>query len=242
LGLGAKRKTGLIMGINYRRECMGGKRTNLKTIRTLADVRHGLSDLVEADPRLAQIATLAGELPLRLSTADYAGLAGIIVSQQVSRASAEAIHARLVRLVDPLDAPTLLSCEDTIFREAGLSRPKQRALISAAQAVAGGQLDFAVLGGMQADEAMATMTAVKGIGPWTAEVYLLFCSGHPDIFPAGDLALQEAVRAAFDLQQRPPDKELRDIALQWSPWRGVAARLFWAYYRVIKGGTDAMPL
>jgi DNA-3-methyladenine glycosylase II len=86
------------------------------------------------------------------------------------------------------------------------------------------------------------MTAVRGIGPWTAEIFLLFCGGHPDIFPAGDLALQEAVKVAFGLDDRPGDKQLREIALPWSPWRGVAARLFWAYYRAVKGGRDALPV
>ena len=214
----------------------------MEAIRSLDDVRRGLAELTGADPRLAPVADLAGELPLRLSTPDFAGLAGIIVSQQVSRASAEAIHGRLVALVDPLDAPTLLACEESVFRQAGLSRPKQRALLSAAQAVAGGTLDFSSLARMGAEEALATMTAVKGIGPWTAEIYLLFCSGHPDIFPAGDLALQEAVRVAFGLPARPGDRQLRGIAAQWSPWRGIAARLFWAYYRAIKGGREALPV
>jgi DNA-3-methyladenine glycosylase II len=89
---------------------------------------------------------------------------------------------------------------------------------------------------------MAAMTAIKGIGPWTAEIYLLFCGGHADIFPAGDLALAEAVRAALKLDERPADRALREIAAAWAPWRGVAARLFWAYYRAIKGGRDALPV
>ena len=93
-----------------------------------------------------------------------------------------------------------------------------------------------------AEEAMADMTALKGIGPWTGEVYLLFCAGHPDIFPAGDLALQEAIRHAFNLENRPSEKDTRVIAETWSPHRGVAARLFWSYYRTIKKGRDALPL
>lgn len=221
---------------------MGGKRTDLTVIRTQDDVEHGLSILLETDARLVPISQEAGELPLRLSTADFAGLASIIVSQQVSRASAQAIQARLERLVDPLDAATLLSSGDATYREAGLSRPKQRALINAAEAVVSGRLDLAGLCHAPAEDAMASMIAVKGIGPWTAEVYLLFCGGHRDIFPAGDLALQEAVRVAFGMDARPDDRQLRDLAASWSPWRGVAARLFWAYYRVIKDGRDAMPL
>lgn len=214
----------------------------MQVIRTSTDVKRGLARLVEADARLAPVAAIAGELPLRLSTPDFAGLAGIIVSQQVSRASAEAIHGRLASLVEPLDAPTLLACEEAVFRQAGLSRPKQKALLAAAGAVCEGRLDLARASRMPAGEAMAAMTAVKGIGPWTAEIFLLFCGGHPDIFPAGDLALQEAARVAFGLEDRPAERRLREIALAWSPWRGIAARLFWAYYREIKGGREALPV
>lgn len=214
----------------------------MSAIRSSADVEMGLRQLVDGDARLRGVVERAGGVPLRLSTPDFAGLAGIVVSQQVSKASAEAIHGRLRTLVRPLDAATLLACDETVFRQAGLSRPKQRTLLNVAQAVVAGTLDLSALSRMEADEAMAAMTEIKGIGPWTAEIFLLFCGGHPDIFPAGDLALQEAVREALGLDERPGDRQLREIAAAWSPWRGVAARLFWAYYRVIKGGRDALPV
>lgn len=214
----------------------------MTVIRTKADVERGLAHIVECDARLQRVVELSGEVPLRLSTPDFAGLAGIVIAQQVSKASADAIHGRLVSLVEPLDAAGLLACEEAVFRQAGLSRPKQRTLINVAEAVAGGRLDLAALSRMPAGEAVAAMTEIKGIGPWTAEIFLLFCGGHPDIFPAGDLALQEAVRDALGLDERPGDRQLRDIALAWSPWRGVAARLLWAYYRVIKDGRDALPV
>ncbi|MCG6858940.1 MAG: DNA-3-methyladenine glycosylase [Salaquimonas sp.] len=214
----------------------------MQVIRNSADVENGLEALLKIDPRLRPVAQAAGELPLRLSTPDFAGLAGIVISQQVSTASAAAIRNRFTALVDPLDAATLLACEEDVFREAGLSRPKQRTLLNVAEAVVSGELDLSMLATMQAEDAMAAMTAIKGIGPWTAEIYLLFCGGHADIFPAGDLALAEAVRAALKLDERPADRALREIAAMWAPWRGVAARLFWAYYRAIKGGRDALPV
>ena len=214
----------------------------MQVIRTLSDVEAGLSALLEADPQLRRVAAAAGELPLRLSTPDFAGLAGIVISQQVSTSSASAIRGRLVALVDPLDAETLLAAGEEVFREAGLSRPKQRTLVNVAEAITSGMLDLPALATMPAGEAMAAMTAIKGIGPWTAEIYLLFCGGHADIFPAGDLALAEAVRVALELDERPGDKALREIAARWSPWRGVAARLFWAYYRAIKDGREALPV
>ena len=224
------------------RQGNAGAEQALETIRTIEDVERGLVHLLELDPRLGAVAEIAGEVPLRLSTSDFAGLARIVVSQQVSTASAAAIHGRLVKLVDPLEPATLLVAGEAAMREAGLSRPKQRALVNIAEAVLDGRLDLAGLPLLPAEEAMAAMTQVKGIGPWTAEIYLLFCGGHADIFPAGDLALAEAARVAFDLAERPGDKALRDIARRWSPWRGIAARLLWAYYREIKGGRDAVPV
>ncbi|HSO47860.1 MAG TPA: DNA-3-methyladenine glycosylase 2 family protein [Rhizobiaceae bacterium] len=213
----------------------------MRVISCVADIEEGLAALVAADARLAPVCVQAGEVPLRRSTTDFAGLASIIVSQQVSKASADAIFSRLKAMVDPLDAATLLAAGEARLREAGLSGPKQRTLINIAQAVDGGELDLQGLAFMPAGEAIAAMTAIKGIGPWTAEIYLLFCAGHADILPAGDLAMQEAVRAAFAMEKRPADKELRVNEAQWSPWSGVASRLLWSYYATLRGGRDATP-
>lgn len=211
-------------------------------IEQLDDIRRGLDALVRADPRLAMVIEIAGDVPLRLGTRGFEGLVEIIVSQQVSKASADAIHARLCRTISPLEPQRLLACCDDDFRAAGLSRPKQRAMLAISQSVSDGMLDLDGVARMPVEKAIAHMVAVKGIGPWTAEIYLLFCCGHPDIFPAGDLALQEAVRHAFGLDERPGDKALREIATIWSPWRGVAARLFWAYYANMRGKRDATPM
>ena len=211
----------------------------MQRIVTLEDVERGLDELVAIDPHLERIRDLAGEVPLRLSEPGFRSLASIVVSQQVSRASADAIFGRLVRLVDPLTPQAILSADESLFRDAGLSRPKQRGLVAVAQAVADG-LDLHRLCTLEAQEAMALLTAVPGIGPWTAEVYLLFAAGHPDIFPARDVALQTAVGHALGIEPRPPEKALIAIAESWSPWRGIAARLFWAYYRELKG-REAVP-
>jgi DNA-3-methyladenine glycosylase II len=213
----------------------------LRIIACVSDIEEGLAALIAGDPRLAPVRAIAGEIPLRRSARDFAGLASIIVSQQVSTSSAKAIFGRLAQLVDPLEAGALLAADETIFRQAGLSGPKQRALVSAASAVHGGDLDLEALARMPAEQAIATMTAVKGIGPWTAEIFLLVCAGHPDIFPAGDLALQEAVRTVLALDRRPNDRELRAIAGQWSPWRSVASRLLWSYYGM-RSGRDVSPM
>ncbi len=211
----------------------------MRRIVTLEDVGRGLEELSVIDPRLARVREMAGEVPLRLSEPGFRSLASIIVAQQVSRASADAIFGRLERLVDPLTPQAILAAGESVFRDAGLSRPKQRGLLAVAQAVAAG-LDLDRLCGLDAGEAMTLMTAVSGIGPWTAEVYLLFAAGHPDIFPARDVALQTAVDHALGIEPRPAEKALAAIAESWSPWRGVAARLFWAYYRELKG-REAVP-
>ncbi|MDX8478974.1 DNA-3-methyladenine glycosylase [Mesorhizobium sp. VK24D] len=213
----------------------------MQRIASLDDIAAGLDALCVIDPRLEKVRGMAGEVPLRLSEPGFGSLASIIVSQQVSRASADAIFARLTRLVDPLTPKGILCAGEDIFREAGLSRPKQRGLMAVAQAVADG-LDLDHLCSLDAKEAIAAMTAVPGIGPWTAECYLLFAAGHPDVFPARDVALQSAVGHALGIDPRPPEKTLMRLAESWSPWRGVASRLFWAYYRKLKGRDAAPPV
>lgn len=201
-----------------------------RTIESRGDIAAGLGHLAAADERLARLAAEVKQVPLRRTDPGFASLAGIIVSQQVSRQSADAITARLTTLVDPLTLENFVAAGEAAWREAGLSRPKQRALASACTAIGDGSLDLHGLCAVEADEAITAMTAVKGIGPWTAEVYLLFAAGHRDIFPAGDLALQAAAADLYELDTRPADKALRAMAESWAPWRGVAARLLWAWY------------
>ena len=211
----------------------------MRRIASIDDISEGLDALCLIDPRLADIRAKVDEVPLRLSEPGFHSLASIIVSQQVSTASARAIFGRFTKLVDPLTPHALLAAGEDVFREAGLSRPKQKTLRAVAQAVADG-LDLDHLCILDPDDAMARMIAVSGIGPWTAEVYLLFAAGHPDIFPARDVALQTAVGHALGMETRPGEKALIAIAESWRPWRGVASRLFWAYYRTIRG-RDAVP-
>jgi len=127
------------------------------------------------------------------------------------------------------------------WREFGLSRAKAETLTRIAEAAASGALDLSALSQLPPAEALSALTALKGVGPWTAEVYLMFCGGHADVFPAGDVALQNAVAAAFGLSERPGAKTLALLAENWSPWRSVAARLFWAYYAV-KLGRGLLPV
>ncbi len=213
----------------------------MRRIATLNDVYAGLDALCALDPRLARVRGLAGEVPLRLSEPGFQSLASIVVAQQVSRASADAIFARLTLLLDPLTPQAVLGAGEEALRAAGLSRPKVRALEGAARAVADDGLDLHLLCSLDAARATAALTAIAGIGTWTAECYLLFCAGHPDVFPARDVALQSAVGHALGTDPRPPEKVLAALAESWAPWRGVAARLFWAYYHEWKGREVAMP-
>jgi DNA-3-methyladenine glycosylase II len=191
--------------------------------------------LLEQDREfIGRLIEIAGSPPLRRQEPGFAGMVGIIVSQQVSVASANAIIKRVETHLTPLSAKRLLEADDAALRACGLSAPKMRALRALAHAVHNEGLDLAGLGALEAEAAHRALIAVKGVGPWTADIFLLFCLGHPDAFPAGDLALQEAARLALSLKKRPDARRLEAIAERWRPVRGVAARLLWAYYRVAK--------
>jgi DNA-3-methyladenine glycosylase II len=213
----------------------------VQIIRNDDDVRLGLEQLLLLDPRLVSVAADAGPLPLRLREPGFEGLAHIIVSQMVSRASAEAIWRRMRPGDVLLTAEVYAALHPDAWREFGLSRAKAETLARIAEAAASGTLDLSALSGLPPAEAMAALTALKGVGPWTAEVYLMFCGGHADVFPSGDVALQNAVAAAFGLTERPSAKKLAADAQAWSPFRSVAARLFWAYYAA-KLGRGLLPV
>jgi DNA-3-methyladenine glycosylase II len=195
-----------------------------------ADVGEGLAALLAADPRLAVIAEAAGPVPLRRRRGGFEGLAAIVTAQQISTTAAASIWTRFAATVDPFTPDKVLATPEDCLRAAGLSRPKIRTLTGIAAACAAG-LDLEALHELPPEDATAALRTLKGVGVWTAEIYLLFCVGHPDIFPAGDLALQSSVQRGLGLVSRPSEKTLRNIAAEWLPWRGVAARLFWAYYR-----------
>jgi DNA-3-methyladenine glycosylase II len=200
-------------------------------IHTEADLDAALTALGKADPRFVALLASAGRPPLRRRTDGFAGLAAIIVAQQLSTASANAIWGRLAAAFDPLAPTAILRARPARLARLGLSAPKIRALKAIARAVTRGDLALAALGELAAEEAHATLTAVHGIGPWTADIYLLSCLGHADAWPAGDLALQEAARIAFALPARPTAKEMQALADPWRPWRAAAARMLWTYYR-----------
>ncbi|MCC2095595.1 MAG: DNA-3-methyladenine glycosylase 2 family protein [Hyphomicrobiales bacterium] len=201
---------------------------------------HAVEQLVLADGDLiTAMIDRAGHPPLRQGQADLGGLVRIIIAQQVSTASAEAIHRRFLERFQEAGAHQLAKATDAEFQACGLSLPKIRTLRHLAEALVEGRLEIESLAHMDSDGVRQALTSVKGIGPWTADVYLLFCLGHPDVWPAGDLALQEGVRLALNMRKRPDAAKLEKISRRWRPWRAAAARIIWAYYGVSRTSPPA---
>ncbi|MFV2002745.1 MAG: DNA-3-methyladenine glycosylase [Paracoccaceae bacterium] len=197
--------------------------------QTPACVAEGAAFLARADARFAAALALTGPLPLRRRRDGFGALFQSIVSQQISVAAADAIWGRLrdANLVGPRK---ILWAGDDELRACGLSGQK----IRYARALAGARINYVALRDAPDHEVIATLTEVTGIGRWTAEIYAMFSLGRADVFAPADLALQEAARLLFALKARPAEKEMRQMAEAWTPWRGVAARLLWSYYRVEK--------
>jgi DNA-3-methyladenine glycosylase II len=203
-------------------------------IHTEAELAAGLKALIAADPRFAPVLETVGTPPLRRRPDGFMGLAWIVTGQQLSTASANAIWARVTAAYDPFEPAALRRAGAAKLARLGLSAAKIKTLKALAKAIDTGALDLAGLAALPADAAHAALVAHHGIGPWTADLYLLSCLGHADAWPAGDLALQEAARLAFALPARPTAKEMGPLAEPWRPWRAVAARLLWTYYRALK--------
>ncbi|MGK7865886.1 DNA-3-methyladenine glycosylase family protein [Falsiroseomonas sp. E2-1-a20] len=198
--------------------------------------RQAVAALVAADPDLAAIEAAAGPLPWRSRPAGFGGLLRTICGQQISNQAAGAIWRRLSAIPGALDPAGLVAMEDDVLcGVGGLSRPKAAHARALAAACLDGSLRLDRLGAMADEEAVAHLSAVRGLGRWTSEVHLLFAHDRPDIFPSGDIALAASVAQLKRLQVRPAPKELARIALAWAPWRGVAARLFWHHWRHVTG-------
>ncbi|MEZ5798483.1 MAG: DNA-3-methyladenine glycosylase 2 family protein [Paracoccaceae bacterium] len=193
------------------------------------DLAEGAGWLLGREPRFAPALAL-GPLPLRRWPEGFAALLDAIIGQQVSVASAAAIRARMAA-AGFLDQAQVAEATDEALRAAGLSRQKARY----ARALACAGLDYDALRAAPDAEVVARLVALPGIGRWTAEIYAMFSLGRADVFAPGDLALQEAARLLFGLEARPTERELRQMAEGWSPWRAIAARALWAYYRAAKG-------
>ncbi|MBL8671241.1 MAG: DNA-3-methyladenine glycosylase 2 family protein [Alphaproteobacteria bacterium] len=193
--------------------------------------RLAMKKLAARDKRIAAALALCGAPPERRTEAGFAGLLRSIIAQQVSSHAARAIWSRLADCCAPLTPESLLALDEASIRAAGLSRSKVLYARGLAEACASGMLDFAALARMRDEEAIAALVRLKGIGRWTAEVYLLLALDRRDVFPADDLALQVAGGRLLGLRSRPTGSKLRGLAEDWAPWRGVMARFLWHYYR-----------
>jgi len=199
-------------------------------IHTEADLDAAVSSLVKIDGRFENALAICGRPPLRRRADGFAGLASIVIAQQVSTASAKAIWERFSTAFDPIAPAAILRARTEKLARSGLSAPKIRTLKALARAITREEIDLTSLVHRPADDAHRMLTAIHGIGPWTADIYLLFCLGHADAWPAGDLALQEAVRLVLRREARPTAREMGPLAETWQPWRGAAAYVLWAYY------------
>jgi len=205
------------------------------------DIRDGVRALRRKCEIMRMVHDVTGDPPLRRRPAGFEGLARIVVGQQLSVASAGAIWNRTVEACQPFEPHILLRLEDAHLAGAGLSRSKIRTLRAVATACADG-LDLERLGHATEEEIHAALTEVVGIGPWTADIFIMFCLGRADGWASGDLALQIAAQQALRLRKRPDTDKLNKIAERWRPWRGVAARLLWAYYAAVKAKKSAIPV
>jgi DNA-3-methyladenine glycosylase II len=189
----------------------------------------GISVLA-GEPVFAEILQVAGRPRFRRRRNGFGTLLHIILEQQVSIDAAAAMHHRLVGLCRPFGPETFLTLDDATLRLCGFSRQKMSYARDLAKAVANGRFDFARLAAADDETALAELLAIRGIGRWSAEIYLLFALGRSDIWPAADLGLQTAIGEHRDPRSRPTELETRRLGEAWRPWRSVAACLFWQSY------------
>lgn len=197
--------------------------------------RAAIDGLVAIDPDFGRVLALAGPLPWRSRSAGFPGLLQAIVGQMISNQAAAAIWGRVRAVPDALHPAGLMTLPDETLRGMGFSRPKVVHARALAEAFLSGALETDRLAAMGDDDAIAAIAAVKGMGPWSAEIYLLFALDRLDVFPAGDIALAASAMELKKLPDRPGPKALRGLALQWQPYRSIAARLLWHYWRYHTG-------
>jgi DNA-3-methyladenine glycosylase II len=206
--------------------------TKIHRIRHRKDLDRAIASLAESDAHMGRITKLVGALTLGAREEGFEALMSIVASQQLSAAAADTIFGRLKTAIDPFEPANFLTKSDELLRGCGLSAPKQRHMRSIASRIVDGSLDLDRVRTLTDEEAHAHLVETKGIGPWTAEIYLMFGLARADIWPAGDLALQVAVAESLGLRKRPDMKAMIKIGERYRPWRAVAARLFWAHARV----------
>lgn len=211
------------------------KRHESQTFETEHDLALGVAFLSSREERFALVSRRLGMPPLRRSKGNFQTLVHIIVEQMISLSASKAISARLQQRLIPFAPETVCMTSFAMLRSLGLSEAKARAVKAVANAVRGGELNLEELASFDDEKAKAVLMALPGIGPWTAEIYILTALGRSDAWPAGDVALQVAVQDLFGLECRPDHRQMSAIAESWRPWRAAAARLLWSHYRNQRG-------
>lgn len=207
-------------------------------LKTASDIRVGVRALSKRCPRMQALHDLSGVPALRRRPAGFRGLARIITEQQLSTASAAAIWQRVEALADPFTANAVLALDRTALKNAGLSAPKIRTLLILAEHIDDGRLNLKALAPVKPNTVSTRLTTLPGIGPWTADIYAMFCLGFADAFAPGDLALQISAQHTFAFKTRPSSRQLSELAEQWRPWRSVAARLLWSSDTKLRNGAE----
>jgi DNA-3-methyladenine glycosylase II len=205
---------------------------------TADDLSTAVRQLVNIDPDLAGGVDRYGPPPLWARPPGFATLTFIILEQQVSLASARAAFERLTLASGQLTPERFLDLDDATLLAVGFSRQKARYVRGLAHAILDGRLDLRGIDRLEDTEARAVLTDLTGIGPWTADIYLLLALGRADIWPATDLALVNAVQEVKGLAHRPAFEEMVELAEPWRPWRSVAARICWHAYLSRRGHRD----
>ena len=211
-----------------------------KTIESEDDLKEGVEWLLLREPRFRRVTEVTGLPPLRRAEGGLPGLLRIITEQMISLQAADAIWRRIEKELAPLDPPAILRRRHTTLMKLGLSGAKSRTFRALAQAAHAGEFQVDSLHLHADDEIIASLVALPGIGPWTADIYVLSCLGRADAWPTGDLALQASAADLFGLERRPDARAMLALAQDWRPWRSVAARLLWAHYRSLKGLPQAV--
>ncbi len=204
-------------------------------IKNLKILNRHLDELILLEPCLKDILEISGDVPLRLKEGGFEGMSAIISAQLLSVASANAIHKRLVSLLGgEVSAKNYVNFSEQEVRQCGFSRSKFSTMPNIALAELNGELNYQELEELPLQEAMKCLTSHKGIGTWSAQIYMLFCVGHGDIFPSGDLVLQKMLAKILQLEEKPNEKQAIELTKNWSPYRGAGARLLWRYFAVLK--------
>lgn len=202
----------------------------MQTYKTKADLQVALTILAAEDDGMAYALDKYGPPPMRVGVEGFAGLVRLLIGQQVSTSAGAAIQARFDAAFPKAKPQDIVAADDESLAACGLSRPKRRYIRNLAQMICDGQLNFSALRQASNEHVFDTLTAILGIGPWTADCYLLFSLRRSDRFPAGDLALQEGYRMLYRLNERPSAAQLDALAMRWQPHRAAAARLLWRFY------------